>query len=136
MKSTLLVVAGICVGLVVSFALLAAVEMFSAVVHPFPEDFKGTPEEIIRQVKLYPAWVLAVCVPMWGFIGFFGPWIARKIGGISAAAVVGLLLLAGLVCNLSMLPYPIWFKVACLIVIPIGIAVGGRFFVRQPAPAE
>ncbi len=76
-------------------------------------------------------WVLGVVVPMWAFVAFLGTWTARKIGGLYAALTVGLLLFASLVLNISMLPYPIWFKVANLLVIPIAIFAGSRTSMRQ-----
>jgi hypothetical protein len=110
-------VAGCVVGMVVAIALLIAVELFSAVVHPFPEGFGGTHEEIVAHVARYPHWVLAVAVPMWGVTAYLSTWAARRIGGFGAALVIGLLLVAGVLCNVSMLPYPIWFKVASVVMI-------------------
>jgi hypothetical protein len=126
MKAVLRTSAAILAGLLVLFALVVAVELFSSVVHPLPEGSGTTKEEICRHVERYPPWVLAVVVPAWGAAAFAGTWTARKIGNLFSAAVVGLLLLAGLVCNLSMLPYPIWFKVANLLVIPAAIFAGSR----------
>jgi hypothetical protein len=37
---------------------------------------------------------------------------------------VGLLLLAAAILNLSMLPYPVWFKAANVIAIPSAVAAG------------
>jgi hypothetical protein len=111
-------------GLLGSFILIVMIEAFGGKVHPFPSDFNGTQEEICRHVERYPAWVLAVVVLMWTATAFVGVWIARRIGGLYAATIVGFLLLAGLICNLSMLPYPMWFKIACLVAIPASIIRG------------
>jgi hypothetical protein len=126
MKAALLVIAGIVAGMAVSFVLVVAVELFSAMVHPFPEGFGHTPEEICRHVERYPQWVLAVVVPMWAAAAFAGTWTAQKIGNVYSAAIVGLLLLAGLVLNISMLPYPIWFEIANLLAIPAACVAGSR----------
>jgi hypothetical protein len=80
MKAVLLGIAGVVVGLLVSFALVMGVELFSAVVHPFPADFGGTEEEVCRHVERYPAWVLAVAVPAWAVTALVGTWIAHRIG--------------------------------------------------------
>jgi hypothetical protein len=127
MKTVLRTVAGVLAGLLVAFVLVAAVEMFSAVVHPFPEDFGGTTEEMCRHVERYPPWVLAVAVPMWAATAFAGVWTAQKLGNLPAAATVALLLLAALVMNLAMLPYPLWFKIACMIAIPAAMMLGVRW---------
>ncbi len=52
--------------LLVVFVLIMAVEIFSNVVHPLPEGTNITHEEICLHVAKYPAWVLAVVIPMWG----------------------------------------------------------------------
>lgn len=135
MNAVLRSIAAILAGLVVLFTLLIAVEFFSAVVYPPPKDFGGTKEEMCRHVEQYPAWVLAAACPMWAFAAFASTWIARKIGNVTSAAIVGLLLLAALAFNISMLPYPIWFKIANLIVIPTAVFAGcGLLFPQKTAP--
>jgi len=112
--------------------LVVAVEMFSAVVHPFPEDFGGTTEEVCRHVERYPPWVLAVVVPMWAAAAFAGVWIAGKLGNLFSSTIVGLLLLAALVFNLSMLPYPLWFKISNLLAVPAAVLIGVEPSLREP----
>jgi hypothetical protein len=119
------------IGLFVAFVLIVGVEGFSAVVHPFPEDFGGTEEEVCRHVERYPPWVLALAVPMWAVATLVSTWIAQRIGNVYSLAIVGLLLLSALILNLSMLPYPIWFKVANLLVIPAAIVAACRFSGRR-----
>ena len=131
MKTALRTVAGVIAGLLVAFALLAAVEYFSDVLHPLPHDFGGTMEEICQHVQNYPRWILAVAVPAWGLTALVSTWTARRIGNLYAAATVGLLLLAALVFNISILPYPIWFKIVILLVIPAAIFAGSRLSIRR-----
>ncbi len=130
-KALLRTLAGTVLGLVVAFVLIVVVEGFSAVVHPLPKDFGGTMEEVCRHVERYPQWVLAAVVPMWAIAALVGTGIAQKIGKVYAAGLVGLVLLSALVFNLSMLPYPIWFKVVNLLVIPAAM-VGGSRLSRRP----
>lgn len=124
MATAVRTVIAIIAGMVASFVLIIGMEAFSAVVHPFPPDFKGTMEEVCAHVARYPPWVLAVAVPAWGIAAFLGTWIANKVGNRGAAIFVGLLLLASVVYNVSKLPYYTWFKVACLVVIPIALGLG------------
>ncbi|HTI52244.1 MAG TPA: hypothetical protein VL475_14875 [Planctomycetaceae bacterium] len=136
MRAVLRILAGILVGLGAAFALVVAVELFSAVVYPLPEDFDGTMEAMCRHVQNYPQWILAVVVPLWFVTGMAGTWIAQKIGNITAALVVGLLLLAAIVFNVVNLPYPLWFKVANLFAFPIALFAGSRLANRRkPAAA-
>ena len=136
MKAALRAVAGVVAGSFVSSILIVAVEFFGAVVHPFPEGFGGTQEEMCRHVERFPHWVLAVAVLAWAVTAFVGVWIAQKIGNLYSSTIVGLLLLAALILNISMLPYPIWFKIANLLVIPAALVAGSRLAIRPRPPVS
>src|SRR5262245_13950695 len=123
--------AGTLVGMLVAFVLIVAVELFSNVVHPYPEGFGGTTEEVCQHVERYPHWVLAVAVAAWAVTAFAGAWTAKRLGNLYSFAIVGLLLLALLVFNISHLPYPMWFMIANLIAIPAAIVAGGRLSTRN-----
>ena len=128
-------VGAIVAAMLVTFILVVAVELFSAVVHPLPPDFGGTTEEMCQHVERYPNWVLAAVVPAWAGTAFAGTWIAGRLGNRGCAMFIGLLLLAGLIFNISMLPYPMWFKIASLIVIPCAIVSGLYLSCRRNAAA-
>src|SRR5205823_6093343 len=98
---------------------------------PIPSNFGGTMEEMCQHVARYPNWVLAVVVPAWGVAAFVGTWTANKIGNRGSAIFVGLLLLAALGFNILTLPYPIWFKIVNLLVIPTAIVLGSRLSIRR-----
>jgi len=131
MKAALLTLAAVVIGLFVAFIVVVAVEIFSAVVHPFPEDFGETMEEMYRHVERYPHWVLAVVVPAWGVAALMSTWIAQRIGNSYSSVIVGAVLLAALLFNISQLPYPLWFKIANLLVVPAAIVTGSRLSVRH-----
>jgi hypothetical protein len=135
-KASLRTLAGTLLGLFVAFVLIVGVEGFSAVVHPLPEDFGGTMEEMCRHVERYPQWVLAVVVPMWAIAALVGTWIAQRIGNMYSSGIVGLLLVSALVLNLSMLPYPIWFKAVTLLVVPAASFAGSRFAGRRKTAGQ
>jgi hypothetical protein len=130
MNTALRVLAAVFAGLLVSFILVVGLELFSAVVHPLPADFGGTMEEMCRHVERYPPWVLAVVIPAWAVTALVGTWTAQRIGNLYSAAIVGLLLLTALLFNISKLPYPMWFKIANLLVIPAAIVAGHRLAIR------
>jgi hypothetical protein len=110
-------VGAVVAGLAVSFVLVIAVELFTGAVHPPPKGFTGTHEEVCRLVESYPPWVFAAAVPMWGFAAFAGTWTAGRLGNRWCAAIIGAFLVAMTVMNVSMLPYPLWFKIASPIVV-------------------
>lgn len=124
---TIVAVAG---GIVVVGVLVVAVEMLSGVVHPFPEDFDGSLEQVREHVERYQHWVLAVAAAAWGFTGFAGTWTAGRLGNRASAAIVGVLVVAAVITNIAQLPYPIWFKVAILTVVPLACAYGYRSSTR------
>lgn len=124
MKAILWSVLAILAGLAVMLLLIIAVEVVAGAMYPLPEDFHGTKEEMCAHVESYPQWILALVVPAWGFAGFASAWTARRIGNLYSAAIVGLLMLLALVSNLAMLPYPTWFKVANLFVVPLALFAG------------
>jgi hypothetical protein len=127
------VLAGCLAGMLIAFLMLVAVELFSAIVHPFPPDFSGTEDEICQHVARYSHWVLALVVPAWGLTALASTWTAARIGGRGAALLIGLMLLAGLVFNVSMLPYPMWFKILGVIVSGAAILAVSRLRLCRPA---
>jgi hypothetical protein len=119
MATVLRCLAAIIAGMIVALVVVVAVELFSAAVHPVPPDFGGTMEEMCLQVERIPTWVLALVVPAWAGAALAGTWIAGRIGNRMCALCVGLLLIAAVVFNVSKLPYPIWFKIVNLLVVPL-----------------
>ena len=126
MTTALRTLAATVAGVVVAFVLVVAVEVFSAVVHPLPQDFGGSSEEMCLHVEHYPTWVLAVVVPAWSGSALAGAWTAKRMGNVISFLIVGLIIVAALVLNISMLPYPLWFKIADLLAVPAAIAAAGR----------
>ena len=124
-------VGAIVAGLIVAFILVIAVEMFGAAVHPPPADFKGTQEEMCAHVARFPTWVLAVVVPMWGGIALLSTWLAGRIGGRGSAVFVGVLLAAGVLFNLAMLPYALWFKIVQTLAVVAAVVLGCRWSKRS-----
>lgn len=126
MRFLLKTVLSLAVGLFTAFLLVIAVEAFSAVVHPFPEGFDHTPEEICRHVANYPPWVLAAVIPLWGGTAWLSAWLTGKLGNLGSVAILSTLLLAAVITNIAMLPYPIWFSLATPLVVLLALAQAAR----------
>jgi hypothetical protein len=124
--------AGIVAGMALAFALVVAVELFSAIVYPIPAALE---ENIPEHVRRYPHWILAVVVPAWGATIAAATWVAARVGSRLAGIVVALLLAWALTFNLLMLPYTLWFKIAMFLVLPLACFAGLRYGRRGPAPA-
>lgn len=112
----------------VALVLIIAVEILSAIVHPFPPGFDQNDMGAMKtHVANYPQWILAAVVPIWGGITFLSTWMATRLGTNRHPVhglIVGLLLLAAVEFNMSMLPYPDWFEVANPIVFILAIIAG------------
>ncbi|MDA1372014.1 MAG: hypothetical protein O2971_14775 [Proteobacteria bacterium] len=120
-------IAAVILSLIATLVLLIAVEGFSAVVHPFPQDFDGSYQEMFAHVARYPNWVLAVCAVLWGTTALVATWLATRFGAARHPAHgigVGALLVLALLFNMSQQPYPLWFEAICLVLIPLGIYWG------------
>ncbi len=131
MKSGLRTLFAVVVGMALAFALVVAVELFSAVVHPIPADLKG---DISEHVRRYPHWVLGVVVVAWGATSAAATWVASRVGNRLAGCVVALLLAWALIFNLTKLPYTMWFKVVMFSVFPIACLLGIRYGKRSASP--
>lgn len=114
--------------MLLAFLLVIAVEFYSSLVHPFPPGLGMTPEEICLHVTRYPQWVLATVVPLWGGTAWLGTWVAHRLGSWGCGLAVAMLLYAAVLFNCSMLPYPLWFKGAMTLAIPVAAyaALRGR----------
>lgn len=111
--------------------MVVAVELLSAIVHPFPGDSEGTFEEACLHVELYPHRVLATAVVAWDLAALSATGTAGRLGNRGTGAFLGLLLMAAVVLNSAQLPYPPWFEAACLIAIPMGVVCGYRLSRRR-----
>jgi hypothetical protein len=124
MKSAVRTLLAVVAGMALAFVLVVAVELFSAVVHPLPADLDGNIPEHVRR---YPDWVLAVAALMWAATAAAATWVASRIGGRLAGALVTLLLASALAFNLSMLPYVMWFKIAMPAAFCVACLLGIRY---------
>lgn len=131
MKSALRTLFAIVLGMALALALVVAVELFSNVVHPYPADFNGNMREHVRR---YPHWVLGVVVLAYAATSTAATWVASRVGNRLAGSVVALLLAWGLIFNLTMLPYTMWFKVVMFSAFPIACLLGIRYTKRLPSP--
>lgn len=115
----------IVLSLAVALGLVIAVEVFGAAVHPFPPGADTSDPEVIKaHVAKFPHWVLAVVAIAWGLTVFVSVWLATRLGPNRHPAhgiFVGLLLLSAVTCNMTMLPYPVWFEVTNWVIFPAAI---------------
>jgi hypothetical protein len=116
MKSAIRTLFAVVVGMALALALVVVVELFSAIVHPFPADFNGN---MGAHVRRYPHWVLGVVVLAWDATSIAATCVASRVGNQRAGMIVALLLAWALVFNLTKLPYTMWFKIVMFSSFPI-----------------
>lgn len=128
LRSVLRSAGAVLAGLLVAMVLIVAVEGVGAVLHPFPEGADTSDPEVVKaHVAKFPQWALALVVVAWGFITFVSAWIATRLGTRRHPAhgiAIGALLVLAVVLNIYHLPYPLWFEVLNLVVLPLA-AFGG-----------
>jgi hypothetical protein len=116
--------------LVLALLLVIGVELLSSVVHPLSEGLDpADPGVICEHVANYPPLVLFAGGLLWVLTTFLSAWLATRLGAARHAAhgiVVGSILLALAVMNMSMLPYPVWFWALELVGFPAGCYLGVR----------
>ena len=125
-KSVLAVILSIAVAV----GLFMLIEGISSILHPWPADFSGTFEEITRHVENYPAWALALLGGVgYGATMLICTFIATRFGHNRNpwhGYGVGILLFAMVVFNLNMLPYPTWYWILMLSVLPTAAYFGTK----------
>lgn len=121
---------GVIVGIVVAIGLFMAIEGISAILHPYPEGFMGTKVEIAKHVTNYPIWVLTLLGVGYGLTMFVCTFLTTCIGSVKRKLWlgygVGALIFAMVVINLVILPYPIWYRVFMLTILPVACLGGPK----------
>lgn len=138
--SALRSIGAVIAGLVVAFVLVAAIEVFSNVFHPFPPGVDPADMEACKaHVAKLPTWVLAVGALGWGATVFSSSLLATRLGTGRHPAhgiVVGSLLCLAAAANIVMLPYAVWFEVGCPVLLPLCYIAGAWLGTGSPIKAS
>ena len=113
---------GILAGLVVAWLAMTICEFASLFLHrpPVGLDLRD-PQALAAHIAAAP--LSAMLVVGWALAAFVGAWVAARIARHrrAAALVIGLLVLAGVIANIAMIPHPLWMTVAGL-ALPLPLA--------------
>jgi len=121
-------IGAVIVGLIVAFLIVAGAEGIAHQIFPPPP---GTNMQDMNQVKAFvatlPLSVLLIVLTGWLIATFVATWLAARIAGtpIPGYVVGGLLLCAG-IANAFIIPQPIWFSIASLVIYIAATWVGAR----------
>ena len=115
---------GILAGLVVAWLAMTICEFASLFLHrpPVGLDLRD-PQALAAHIAAAPLSAMLVVVVGWALAAFAGGWVAARIARHrrAAALVIGLLVLAGVIANIAMIPHPLWMTVAGL-ALPLPLA--------------
>lgn len=116
---------GVILGVTVGSITVAIVEAIGHLVYPPPPDLDATNPEAIKAIKAFiataPVGVLLVVLLAWAAGAFLGglvaAWIGRRAPAVHALIVGAVILLFG-IATMLMIPHPVWFWIAGILVIP------------------
>jgi hypothetical protein len=115
---------GILAGLVVAWLAMTICEFASLSLHRPPAGLDlRDPQALAAHIAAAPLSAMLVVVVGWALAAFVGAWVAARIARHrrAAALVIGLLVLAGVIANIAMIPHPLWMTVAGL-ALPLPLA--------------
>jgi hypothetical protein len=123
-------------GLAVAFVLVVGVEVVSAVMHPYPPDFDPNSFEACKEhVARYPTPALVMGAVGWALAVFLSTAVATRLGTGRHPAhgiLLGAFLFAMACFNMLMLPYPLWFELANVILFPLATFLAIRWCRKSP----
>jgi hypothetical protein len=124
-------------GVVVAFALGAAIEWLGHQMYPMPPGVDlSRPEQAQDYVRNLPVGALLIVLTSWVVATFCGGIVAAAIEKgrpRRAAAIVGVVVLAATIANLTLIAHPLWFSIAGVLSIVVAALAAGRAMSSVPA---
>jgi hypothetical protein len=116
------------VGMIVAFLLVAGAEGIAHKIFPPP---RGTNMQDMAQVKAFvatlPLSVLLIVLTGWLIATFVATLLAARIAGTPIPGyIVGALLLCAGIANTFIIPQPVWFSIASIVIYIGATRVGAR----------
>jgi hypothetical protein len=115
-------------GMIVAFLLVAGAEGIAHKIYPPPP---GTNMQDMAQMKAFvatlPLSALLVVLTGWLIATFVATWLAARIAGTPVPGyIVGALLLCAGIANAFIIPQPVWFSIASIVIYLGATWVGAR----------
>jgi hypothetical protein len=107
-------VLGVVAGVVIAFLCIFAIEAVSHLVFPPPPGTDFTdPAQVARLMEVMPTAALASVLFAWFAGALAGAWVANAVAKRALAGwIVALLVIAGGVATMAMIPHPAWMWAA------------------------
>jgi hypothetical protein len=104
------IVMGVVAGVVVAFLCIFAVEWIGHSLYPPPAGLDiHNPADQARLMEAMPAAAKAMVLVAWFVGALAGAWVANRIAGRSLAGwILALLVIAGGIATMVMIPHPVW----------------------------
>jgi hypothetical protein len=127
------IILGVVAGLVVAFLCVMGIEAVGHLVYPPPPGTDLTdPAQVARLMEIVPAAALAFVAAAWFVGALAGAWVANAVAKRALAGwIVALLVIAGGVATMIMIPHPAWLWAAG-IVLPVIAGMLAQRFARVP----
>jgi len=120
---------GVIAGAVVAILCIFGVEALGHMVFPPPPGTDFTdPAQVARLMEIVPTGALAFVLAAWFVGAFAGAWVADAVAKRAIAGwIVALLVIAGGVFTMSMIPHPVWMWAAGIALPLIAAWLAQRF---------
>jgi len=136
MKPILRSVLSVLLGAIVAGVLIACLELLGSKIFPLPPGTDPMDMEAVKAAMANVSMGALLFVLFGWFVGTIaGAWSAARVAGRAPAVhglIVGVLLLAGGIANMLMLPHPAWFWVLGVAVFVLAAYLGSRLAARRP----
>jgi len=121
-------IGAVIIGMIVAFLLVAGAEGIGHKIYPPPP---GTNMQDMAQVKAFvatlPLSVLLIVLTGWLIATFVATWLAARIAGTPITGyIVGALLLCAGIANAFIIPQPVWFSIASIVIYIAATWAGAR----------
>jgi hypothetical protein len=119
-------IGAVAAGVVAAFVLIAISDLICARVYPLPPGLDAHDRKVWSEaMKSFPPGEFLLLLGGW-FVGTLaGTWIAAKIARSRVSgAIVGVVLLAGTIANMVMIPHPAWFMATSFAALFVAAALG------------
>jgi hypothetical protein len=127
---------GLVCGIITAMMVIFAFQKIGAVFYPMAQGADLTDPEALRQVMAaMPVGAFVTLLAGYAVGTFIGAWVAASIAGraaIAHALIVGCFFFLANIANVIMIPHPLWYVAASMLLFLPCAYLGGRL-ARRPA---
>lgn len=121
--------AAVLLGMLAAVAAMLVLELIGMQLFPLPSAALQDETDLAQAVAQASTGKLLWVLAGWGIASFCGGWVAGRIAAVRrtmAGIAIGVLVVAGVVLNVTALPHPLWMTIAGLL-LPLPLAwLGAR----------